>query len=168
MIKERLLKIWGRYFSFEGRISRRALWFRFFEFPIILSLGIVIFFAIQYHFFAPDPASGTYSRAIDSILAKVLGLFWLFTLVSAVVRRLHDINRSAWWFAVLYFGPILFGIAINEFGSFKGNVPGFIILILIILMIPGMIWSLELKFRRGTIGPNRFGPDPLDRVAQND
>ncbi len=49
-----------------------------------------------------------------------------------VIRRLHDLNRSAWW--------------------------------IIIKFIPGLnlLLSCYLLFFKGTEGPNRYGPDPLE------
>ena len=48
------------------------------------------------------------------------------------IRRLHDLNRSAWW--------------------------------IIIKFIPGLniLLSCYLLFFKGTEGPNRYGPDPLE------
>ena len=53
------------------------------------------------------------------------------------VRRLHDTNRSGWWI---------------------------LLLATVIGWIPLFWWFL---ITGGTVGPNRFGPDPLKRGAQN-
>ena len=73
---------------------------------------------------------------IDAILgiSVIEGLFGLATLLPSIavaVRRLHDLDRSGWWILI-------------------GLIPliGWIILI---------VWYCS----RGTVGPNRFGPDPL-------
>ncbi|MBO6784548.1 MAG: DUF805 domain-containing protein [Alphaproteobacteria bacterium] len=65
------------------------------------------------------------------------GLFSLAVLIPNIsigVRRLHDIDKSGWWLLLLLI-PLI----------------GLIILI---------IWFV----RRGTEGPNRFGPDPLAHI----
>ena len=54
--------------------------------------------------------------------------------LSVSVRRLHDVDRSGWWILI-----------------------GLIPLIGAILLL---VWFCS----RGTIGPNRFGPDPLGGV----
>ncbi len=52
-------------------------------------------------------------------------------IIAAYVKRFHDRDKSAWWLLV-GFVPVL-----------------------------GPIWLLiELGFLRGTIGANRYGPDP--------
>ncbi|MGO9699022.1 MAG: DUF805 domain-containing protein [Xanthobacteraceae bacterium] len=73
---------------------------------------------------------------IDSVLGiyVISGLFWLATVLptlAVTIRRLHDLDRTGWWI-------------------FIGLIPliGWIILI---------IWYCT----RGTVGSNRFGPDPL-------
>ena len=73
---------------------------------------------------------------IDAVLGMSIidGLFGLATILPSIavaVRRLHDLDRSGWW--------ILIGLI---------PIIGWIILI---------IWYCS----RGTVGPNRFGPDPL-------
>jgi uncharacterized membrane protein YhaH (DUF805 family) len=73
---------------------------------------------------------------IDAVLGLgfISGLFGLVVLLPGIaisVRRLHDLDRSGWW--------VLLGLI---------PVVGAIILI---------IWFCS----RGTLGPNRFGSDPL-------
>jgi uncharacterized membrane protein YhaH (DUF805 family) len=53
--------------------------------------------------------------------------------IAVAVRRLHDIDHSGWW--------ILIGLV---------PLVGFILL---------LVWFVS----EGTRGPNRFGPDPLDK-----
>ncbi|WP_173009294.1 DUF805 domain-containing protein [Methylobacterium sp. P1-11] len=54
--------------------------------------------------------------------------------LSIFVRRLHDTDRSGWW----YFAAVT-----------------------IVGLIPLFIFSVI----RGTAGPNRFGPDPVNTEA---
>jgi len=75
------------------------------------------------------------------------------------VKRLHDRDRSGWWIVLLYFGPMVLEAAQNSTES------GTLASILLGLgAFAVSIWALvELGFLRGTSGPNRFGPDPLQR-----
>jgi uncharacterized membrane protein YhaH (DUF805 family) len=70
------------------------------------------------------------------ITAAIAGLFLLLPSVAVYIRRLHDTNRSGLWFLVQ--------------------------------VVPVIGWIVSLVFLRrlGTSGPNRFGPDPLERVQQ--
>jgi uncharacterized membrane protein YhaH (DUF805 family) len=64
-------------------------------------------------------------------VAAFLGLTGIFYLVVVqVLLRLHDLNLRAWWFLVLF------------------------------LPVVSYVLSAGVQFVQGTIGPNRFGPDP--------
>jgi uncharacterized membrane protein YhaH (DUF805 family) len=72
------------------------------------------------------------SMAIDSNVLSILVDLALFLPSLAVgVRRLHDIDKSGWWL-LLGFIPVI----------------GWVML---------FIWACT----KGSLGPNRFGPDPL-------
>lgn len=88
----------------------------------------------------------------------VISVFYLST--SLVIGRLHDHDRTEWW-ALLVQGPpaclqvlILTGI-INIDEMVRS----------MYFTIPVILWVLPqafyLGFLRGTVGPNRFGQDPL-------
>ena len=83
------------------------------------------------------------SYLISTIIENEIGYFFLgitlFTLIPAIsagVRRLHDTNRSG-FFLLISFIPFIGG------------------LVLLFFLIP-----------EGTKGKNKFGPDPLKRVAR--
>ncbi|MFL6796857.1 MAG: DUF805 domain-containing protein [Xanthobacteraceae bacterium] len=75
-----------------------------------------------------------FSHSDITPISSLVGLALLLPGIAVTVRRLHDTDRSGWW-VLLWFIPII----------------GWIILI---------IWYCA----RGTLGPNRFGPDPLAAV----
>jgi uncharacterized membrane protein YhaH (DUF805 family) len=70
-------------------------------------------------------------------------------------KRLHDRNKSAWWLALFWLLPgVLQGI---------GEQIGTAGIVLSIAAFAISIWGLvELGFLRGTVGPNQYGPDPLE------
>jgi uncharacterized membrane protein YhaH (DUF805 family) len=69
------------------------------------------------------------------ILGGLYGLAVLIPSIAVTVRRLHDTDRSGWWFLIQLI-PIVGGI---------------ILLVFVCL--------------EGTRGPNRFGADPKQEVA---
>ena len=70
---------------------------------------------------------------IGTVFFYPFGLCLSWALLVLSAKRLHDRNKSAWWLLI-------------------GLVPCI-----------GIIWIfVELGFRRGTYGRNRFGPDPLE------
>ena len=77
-----------------------------------------------------------------------------------VVKRLHDRDKSGWWILLFYLTPSVLGSIANTseqpLVGFVFGVGSFVI----------SIWALvELGFLRGTVGPNRYGPDPLQPLA---
>lgn len=110
----------SNYVTFSGRARRAEFWYWalfLFIMNIALSFGEVMMFA---------PQVGTYG--------PLTGLFSLGTFLPSLaiaVRRLHDRDRSGWWY-LLVFLPLI----------------GWIVL---------LIWFCL----PGSVGANRFGADPL-------
>jgi uncharacterized membrane protein YhaH (DUF805 family) len=71
--------------------------------------------------------------AIPCLLLALYSLAVFIPNLAVIVRRLHDQDKSGWWF-------------------FIGFVP-----------IIGGIWLLILYLTDGTPGPNQYGPDPKGR-----
>jgi len=103
------------YATFSGRAARSEYWW-FFLFGLLCSIGGEILDAVT-------GGAGLIN------LAVALGLF--LPSLAMAVRRLHDVDRSGWWYLI--------------------------ILIPLIGLIVLLVWFVT----RGTVGPNRFGPDPL-------
>jgi uncharacterized membrane protein YhaH (DUF805 family) len=103
------------YVNFSGRAIRSEYWF-WTLFTVLLWIVASII----------DVALGL------GILAPLGALATLLPSIAVAVRRLHDTDRSGWWF-LLIFIPLI----------------GPIVLI---------VWFCM----RGTVGSNRFGPDPLE------
>ena len=105
------------YVGFSGRASRSEFWY-WVLFSVLVSIALsIIDLALL---------SGK-----TTVLSSIWSLATLLPSLAVGVRRLHDTDRSGWWWLI-----------------------GFIPLIGIIVLI--VFWCSE-----GTRGPNRFGPDPL-------
>jgi uncharacterized membrane protein YhaH (DUF805 family) len=140
------------FFSLEGRAARSNWWIwgvigitiasvvaRFIAGLIDMMLGTVI-----------DPGIG--------ILTTIVNLALFYPAVCISGKRWHDRNKSAWWNLLWLIPALLAGplVIISLTAS-----PGLAHWVLMILFI-GVIWTLvECGFLRGTVGENRFGPDPL-------
>lgn len=86
----------------------------------------------------------------------LIGFPWIMT----TVRRLHDHNLSGWYF-LLYpaFGVIL-GAVLRL--ARQSDVRTFDSAILIVFILICAIAFFYLFLKRGTKGPNRFGPDQVE------
>ena len=113
-----------RYVDFNGRSSRSEFWW-WALFCLIVS---VVLSAVAGH-------DGMMSESPAAIPLKIFHLAVLLPSIAVAVRRLHDTDRSGWWYL------LVFAVLV-----------GWIILI---------IWYCA----RGTTGDNKFGPDPLTGAA---
>ena len=118
------LRALKKYAVFHGRAHRKEYWM-FMLVHTIIYLGLAF---IEGVFFG--------SRQEGPILPVIYALGVLIPILAAGVRRLHDTDRSGWWFFIQLV-PIL-----------------------------GPIVMLVFLATDGTKGDNRFGHDPKARSTQ--
>jgi len=110
------------YVTFSSRAARSEYWY-WALFCILVGIASLLIDSALF--------TRSYMRPVNAIAELVLFLPTL----AVSIRRLHDLDRSGWWF-LLVFLPLI-----------------------------GGIWLLVWFCMRGTVGPNRFGPDPLGAAA---
>lgn len=96
-------------------------------------------------------------------LGPMVGLGGLVVFVAVAlavsVRRLHDRGKSGWWLLAMYLPLFVLGVfeGLTELSPGEPNV------VLSLLSLAFSIWALvELGCLKGTVGSNKFGPDPLN------
>ena len=97
------------FISFEGRASRSEYWW-FYLFFVILVVG---------------------ANVINPLLSNVALLALFLPMLGVSFRRMHDINKTAWWLLVGFI-PVL-----------------------------GTLGLIYLFAQKGTEGENQYGKDPL-------
>ncbi|MGV8940724.1 MAG: DUF805 domain-containing protein [Lysobacter sp.] len=107
------LKVLKNYVGFEGRARRKEYWM-FTLFTVIATVLLTLI----------DNAIGS------GLLATLYSLAVLLPSIAVSFRRLHDIDKSAWW------------------------------LLIALVPLIGAIVLLVFACMEGTRGDNRFGPDP--------
>jgi uncharacterized membrane protein YhaH (DUF805 family) len=146
-------------FGFSGRINRAKYWFTMLVYGII---GILV--AVIGYFAGDAPAFRAFRFAVNLAL-------WVSGLAVAV-KRLHDLDKSAWWAVFFYVFPVvLICIALaaafaasNGMGELAGAW-GFLTRFCILAAVGIGFWFfVELAFFRGTRGYNRYGPDSIPRA----
>ncbi|MEM7439206.1 MAG: DUF805 domain-containing protein [Pseudomonadota bacterium] len=115
---EAIKTCFSKYVDFSGRAPRSEFWW-FVLFGIICSVVLQI---VDVSVLGADPAAGDIA-----ILSSLFSLAILLPNIAVGVRRLHDTDRSGWWYLIV-FVPII----------------GIIVLII--------FWIMS-----GTEGQNRFG-----------
>ncbi|WP_028138889.1 DUF805 domain-containing protein [Bradyrhizobium japonicum] len=106
-----------------------------------------------------DPAAYRWSL-LDNLpllllkLAATALMLWID--LAIMVKRLHDRDKSAWWLLAYFVLPGLYK-------QFEDRLPDsywMLPLGLASVILP-LAAFIETGFLRGTVGPNRFGPDPV-------
>ena len=83
------IKVLKKYAVFDGRARRQEYWM-FFLFNIIISIVLTIL----------DRVIGTASDKGGGLFSSLYGLAVLIPGLAVSFRRLHDTNRSGWWFLI--------------------------------------------------------------------
>jgi uncharacterized membrane protein YhaH (DUF805 family) len=133
-------------FGFGGRTNRAKFW-----------LAWLIFFVIYMPFAIATSLTDSPSlSAMSSMITIVLFVSGL----AVCVKRLQDRNKSGWYVLLFFVAPVALSLAGMSLGLTDGLT--FVAQGLWLVGSVISIWGLvELGFIRGTIGANRFGPDPL-------
>jgi uncharacterized membrane protein YhaH (DUF805 family) len=85
-----LLQLW---FGFSGRINRAKYWLTF----IIYLTAVAIFFVVfSLPLCFPTDVLGIF------LIVCVPGIPIIISTISVAIKRLHDRNKSGWWFLVFY------------------------------------------------------------------
>jgi uncharacterized membrane protein YhaH (DUF805 family) len=151
---------WGHFlFGFSGRLNRAKYWLWILIYFIAVAVVSAVIYAIN------SPMAGGIVQLVFSIVALISSL-------AVVTKRLHDRNKSAWWLLIFVLIPSLLlgaGIVASVYGALMtddtSNLGTLAIVGGALTLAAGafLIWSfVELACLRGTIGPNRYGPDPLE------
>jgi uncharacterized membrane protein YhaH (DUF805 family) len=159
------------YFSAAGRISRAQYWLRF----------IVPYFAITMvlQIIAAISGIGSVINTTISVILLIFSLIAIWPSFAVLIKRMHDRNKSGWYilfiiipaviFAFLLFawiGALIIAAAAGEdvttaAGASLG-IFGVLVIIFGMVVLGLDIWFfVEFGCLRGTIGANRFGPDPV-------
>ena len=157
----------GMYFSFHGRLNRKRYFWRSVAIGGLALAGIVgavIFFGI-----VEAMGDGVEFLMIPVILGLVV--LWMGSLISGVslqIRRMQDLGWApgvvygyvAATIAWAFIEPLLSaGAEADPFGVW-GILRGAGVLFFLIV-------GLILWFKKGTDGPNTYGPDPLEKTERN-
>jgi uncharacterized membrane protein YhaH (DUF805 family) len=142
------------YFSAAGRISRSQYWLKFFL-PVFV-IGIVLNLVAL--------AGGGFK-----ILPGLFQLIALWPGIAILVKRIHDRDKSGWLVWALY-GPMIVAtiFTIAVFAAIGlGNNPAatalgiFCGVFWVAAFVVAVWFFIEFGCLRGTIGANRYGPDPV-------
>jgi uncharacterized membrane protein YhaH (DUF805 family) len=134
------------FLSFDGRIGRRAFWAAFLAVAALeLACHLVV-----------------YRFEDGERMSAIVSLAFAYPEFAVFAKRGHDRNISPYVIGAFFVLSTCmdFLVVTGLGGSTQEPDP-----VLVLLSLPWIAFALvlvvELGLRRGTVGPNRYGPDPL-------
>ncbi len=145
--------------SFQGRIGRKSWWAGF-------SLLVTISIAIGMLASPPAFDGETIKAAAPPLWLFLVSLVMLLPMLALTIKRLNDRDQPRW---VSYLYAVL-GIStmISPHFLSYADPQNMTTTEWAALAVPGLIslwFFIDNGFLKGTLGPNRYGPDPLDPVS---
>ncbi len=137
---------WAYLFNtFHGRIGRRTFW---------IGIAVLTVAEIFGHVLAEEIQGDRLSAIVD--------LAYTYPEFAVAVKRGHDRNLPL-WLLIAFFGAsaLLDLLTVLELTGTDDEPSLLSIGIAIPFTMMFLVLLVELGFRRGTIGPNQYGPDPL-------
>ena len=131
--------------SVEGRISRQPFW-----------IAILFLFGIEIiaHF------------AIGERWSSIASLILAYPEFAVIAKRGHDRNAPTWIAGIFIAGAVVLDVLVLL--DLVGPLDKPSTLFYVIgapLGVMALILLVDFGFRRGTVGPNRYGPDPLEGTS---
>lgn len=144
------------YFSIHGRVSRSQYWLKFFL-PVFI-IGIILRLIAN--------AGG---RGGLEVIPAIFQLLVIWPGIAVLVKRIHDRDKSGALVWALY-GPMIpallftiiaVGVAVSGDRGVAVGVFALSVVLWIVTVLVGIWFFIEFGCMRGTVGANRFGPDPV-------
>ncbi len=149
------------YFGFEGRATRYDFNVRY---ALVMLVGSILALCMDWYVFG----EAILDKNAPLVFSNLWNLLFLVPTFAVTCRRLHDLDYSGWWQLFVFAMPVIFIIAlISFFGvAISSNIIAAGLWILIVMMAIVMLYVVfyvVLSCKRGTVGENRFGKDPLEK-----
>jgi uncharacterized membrane protein YhaH (DUF805 family) len=177
-------------FGFGGRINRAKQWavllvslvhYVILAFAFSYTVGFVTLIALGRHETTAPAMIASPQARMFGIIFCVLFVIGLYIGLAVMTKRLHDRDKSAWWLLVFFLlpqilnVPLLMDIPVQMahvaavMKAVQAHQPPppqpmqspLLILLRGAATIIGLWTFVELYCLRGTVGENRYGPDPL-------
>jgi uncharacterized membrane protein YhaH (DUF805 family) len=132
---------------FDGRLSRIGYWRSYLTLVVAMAITWCVALYAAIH-------AGGFAAILFLPVAPII-----VASLAISVRRLHDRGKSGWWTIPLVIFPQV--VAFDRAAETRGASPDALLALATLLALGLTIWAwVEIGFRRGTPGPNRFGEAP--------
>ena len=133
--------------GFDGRISRKTFW---------IAMAAVTVAEIFGHILAEEIQGDRLSAIVD--------LAFTYPEFAIALKRGHDRNMPVWLLIVFFAaGAVLDLLTVLQMTGTEDDPSIISLAIALPFTVLALALLVELGFRRGTPGPNQYGPDPLAR-----
>ena len=131
--------------GFHGRIGRRTFW---------IAMAAVVVAEIAVHLLTDQLQGDRLSAIVD--------LAFTYPEFAVALKRGHDRNLPVWLLAIFFAaGALLDLLTVLGWAGTDETPSAPALVIAVPFTVLALALLVELGFRRGTVGPNRYGPDPL-------
>jgi uncharacterized membrane protein YhaH (DUF805 family) len=131
--------------NFDGRIGRRTFWIAMLVLAVAETAGHLVADALQ-----------------GERLSAIVDLAFTYPEFAVAAKRGHDRNLPVWLPAIFFAAGVLLDLLTVLGWAGTEEAPSVAaVAIAVPFTILGLALLVELGFRRGTVGPNQYGPDPL-------
>ena len=137
---------WAFLFNtFEGRISRQTFW---------IGVAVLLVVELLAHIIAEEIQGDRLGAIVD--------LAFAYPEFALCLKRAHDRNLPLWVLITFFVGSALLDfLTVLEMAGTDDQPSAPSVALALLFTVLGLVLLVELGFRRGTVGPNQHGPDPL-------
>lgn len=142
LIARRNMKGWNQplkwvWFSFSGRLNRKAYWLKGIVLTSIIANALQLFALLVGMMFDGGTGFAAMVGGIGLLMVVIpMIVFNAWVGLALAFKRAHDLGHSGWW------------------------------LLLFIVPFYNIWMAIKLAFFRGTPGPNIYGADPIDPIGE--
>jgi uncharacterized membrane protein YhaH (DUF805 family) len=134
--------------GFHGRIGRQTFWLAMLAVYIANIVACLIADQVQ-----------------GDRLSAIIDLAFTYPEFAISVKRAHDRALPIWLLIIFFTANAVLDLLTVLGWNIAAEEPSWLtVAALIPFTVLGLALLVELGFRKGTIGPNQYGPDPLAKV----
>ncbi len=132
--------------SFDGRINRKAFWIAF---AVVFAAEVICHLLAQ--------------RIEGDRLSAIVDLAFSYPEFAIFAKRGHDRNVTTWVPGVIFLASVILDfLVVLGFGGPEGAPSTVRLIVGVPLGLLSLALLIDFGFRKGTPGPNRYGPEPIN------
>ncbi len=156
-----MFKITKKILNFKGRARRSEYWIFVLFYNVLVPLSSLLL--IVPFFYVNDPIYTSVAAILGSTLFTLIFIFLTIGQISVTIRRFHDLNLSGWYFFLYIILQMIFifhRFMLGDSYTILAFAVAILYIIILIIFLVFMLWD-------GTIGDNKYGPDPKNRTPKS-